>query len=172
MNSLELLINDLDILGRKFNTLLDQCNTDIVAKLITLIGKTTAYDTGVARDLISNILRDLGREELASELEHEVYEYWKSRQERENQGEHNSSVDVLVSPQYTEYDINIDDYGFAIQQDGIVSPIHPRKDSDVIPYNVDYYMDKLEVGNTTEFSKVFSALEGMICKVIEKGEFR
>lgn len=171
MNSLDLLINDLDILGNKFNAILDKCNTDIVAKLVTLIGKSTAYDTGVARELIANILRDLGREELVSELEHEVYEYWKSRQQREIQGNTSSSVDVLVSPQYTEYNININDYGFARQQDGIVSTMHPRNDQNVIPFNVDYFSDKLELGSV-EFEDVFSALEDMICNVIERGVFR
>lgn len=168
-NTINGLINDLDFLSNNFNYLLDTKYNDIVAQLVVLIGKSTSYDTGVVRDLIANILMDLGRPDLQKELEYKMYEFWKSRTRRET--EDNASYDFSLKDTryHKHFNITIDDYGFYNQQIGKVSSIHPRNDQNVIPFNVNFYMDRLETDSEPEFIKVFNELNDLIVKLIEKG---
>lgn len=165
--SLNNLIEELDFIGDNFNYLLENSYDEIVAKLVAMIGKTTAYDTGVARELIKDILSDLGKPEYSAELEHEIYEYWKSVEERKQENSSYSFSKVKNDRNY-EYRMSINDDGFAQQQDGKVSSIHPRNDSNVVPFNVDLCSDKLETGSA-EYNKVFNDLERIIVRIIERG---
>lgn len=159
-------INDLDYIAKNFNNLFGKKFDDIVAQLVVLIGKSTSYDTGVARDLIANILMDLGRPDLVKDLEYRVYEFWKSREKRELEG---SSCDTNISKNNnkSQYSITIEDDGFYQQQLGKVSDIHPRDDADVIPFNVDFYTDKLETGADASIEKIFEELREMIISYLE-----
>lgn len=164
-NSLQGLIDDLDELSKNFDILLDYKYDDIMAKLFVLIGQTTAYDTGVSRDIIKDILSDLGRSDLQSELEHKVYEFWQTREHREQYGQ----VDYSFVKRNGKYEISIEDYGIAQQNDGLVSDIHPRQDPNVVANNIDMALDKLETDADRNIVKSFNELEKMICKLIEKG---
>lgn len=165
--SLPNFIEELDFIGDNFNYLLEDSYDEIVAKLVTMIGKTTAYDTGVARDLIKGILLDLGKPQYSSELEHEIYEYWKSVEERRRENSSYSFNKVKTDRVY-EYNMTINDDGFAQQQEGKVSSIHPRNDSNVVPFNVDLYSDKLET-SSAEYNKIFNDLKKNIVRIIERG---
>ncbi|MGL6167443.1 MAG: hypothetical protein ACRC0Y_04050 [Fusobacteriaceae bacterium] len=163
-NSLNTLIKDLEYVEKNFNKIVQSKYDDVMACLMTVIGRATAYDTGVTRGVIKNILEDLGRGDLQSELEHSVYNFWHTKDEREKQG---------VSYSFSKsgdgkYSISITDYGFYNQNtNGKVSDKHPRKDSRVIPNQVDYGMDILETGSDPLIEKAFAELERVITKAID-----
>lgn len=165
-SSIEDLINDLDYLENNMHKICDERIDNIVAQLMTLIGKSTAYDTGVARDLIKNVLRDMGREDLIPSLEYSMYEFWKTREKRELEG---STYEYRKFSKSNEnmYNISIYDDGFVQQQDGVVSKIHPRNDSDVRPSNVDFYIDVLETGASKELESAINELLKLLIKAIE-----
>lgn len=167
-NSLDDLIYDLNVVEKGFNYILLEKYNDIIAQLVIIIGQTTAYDTGLVRDLLSNILYDLGRPELVSKLEYQMYEFWKTRTKREQENS-DYSFNRDVKPTQVSYSMKIDDYGFANQQSGKISSIHPRQDNNVIPHNVDYTLDLLETGSNKDIEKIFSELVDMIINAIEKG---
>lgn len=163
-NSLEKLISDLDHLSKNIDNLLDKKYDNIMARLFVLIGKTTAYDTGVSRNIIKSILSDLGRPDLQSELEHEIFEFWRKKRDRER-----DNVKYTFNKQNGRYKIEIEDYGIGNQEAGKVSDIHPRQDSRVIPHHVDMALDKLETDGDKDMVSAFNELESFICKLIEKG---
>lgn len=160
------LIADLHIIARDFDKMFGENYKNLVAQLVAEIGKTTAYDTGVVRDIIANILYDLGKPELVSELEYRIFEFWKTRERRELQNNSDYSVSVNNN---VDYDIMIDDYGFYKQQMGKVSSIHPRQDTNVIPYNVDFCIDQLETASNPRLELLFEELNNIIVDTIEKG---
>lgn len=160
------LIVDLDIIARDFDKMFGKNYKNLVAQLVAEIGKTTAYDTGVVRDIIANILYDLGKPELVSELEYRIFEFWKTRERREAQDDSDYSVSVNNN---VDYNIMIDDYGFYKQQMGKVSSIHPRQDANVIPYNVDFCIDQLETASNPRLELLFEELNNIIVDTIEKG---
>lgn len=164
---LQFLIYDLDIIARDFDKMFGESYKRLIAQLILEIGKTTAYDTGVVRDIIANILYDLDRPELVSQLEYRIFEFWKSREKREIQDK--SDYSVSINNNNTNYDIMIDDYGFYNQQMGKVSNIHPRQDPNVMPYNVDFCLDQLETGSNPELELMFDEINDIVVDVIEKG---
>ena len=84
-NSLDKLIMDLDNLEKNFDRIFEQKYDNIMAMVMLAMGKATAYDTGVTRDLVKGILGELGRSDLAVELEHKIYEFWKTREVREEE---------------------------------------------------------------------------------------
>ena len=159
-------INDLDYIAKNFNNIFGKKFDDIVAQLVVLIGKSTAYDTGLARDLIANILMDLGRPDLVKDLEYRVYEFWKTREQRELEGS-NWDTDIKRNNSRSKYNITIEDDGFYQQQLGKVSDIHPREDANVIPFNVDFYTDKMETGAESSIEAVFEELREMIISYLE-----
>lgn len=162
--SLGKLILDLDKLEKNFDKIFEEKYDNIMARLFVLIGKTTAYDTGVSREVIKNILSELGRPDLQNELEHKVYEFWKKRKYREKDG-----VNYTFVKNNGKYSISIEDYGISNQNEGIVSDIHPRQDANVIPKHIDIALDKLETNSDKEISLAFNELENMICYIIERG---
>lgn len=162
--SLESLIDDLDFIGNNFNYLLEQKFNDIVAELFVEIGKATAYDTGVARGLIKKILGDLNRPDLEMELEHEIYEYWKTVEQRKQEGAKCTLVKIKG-----RYKIIIEDDGFYNQNEGKVSAYHPRNDTRIMPRQVDFGMDLLENGASVRIEKAFQKLEATIILLLEKG---
>lgn len=166
--NIQSLIDDLDYIENNFDTLFGEKMNNIVAELIVAIGKSAAYDTGLVRDLIANILMDLGRPDLVDELECQIFEFWKSREQRELE---NSDYQCSVKKSGTsrDYLITIEDDGFYNQQQGKVSSIHPRNDGDVIPFNVDFYQDKLETGADNRMNLACDELHDLIVKVIERG---
>ncbi|MGL5970521.1 MAG: hypothetical protein ACRCZL_00745, partial [Cetobacterium sp.] len=72
VKSLEALINDLGRIERDFDKIIQQKRDDIVAMVFLAIGKRTAYDTGVSRDLVKTILSRLGRDDLGFQLDHVI----------------------------------------------------------------------------------------------------
>lgn len=163
-NSIEKLILDLDTLSENFDKIFEKKYDNIMARLFVLIGKTTAYDTGVSRDIIKNILSDLGRPDLQKELEHKVYEFWRKKREREEDG-----VSYTFNKNGGKYSISIEDVGIGNQEDGKVSDIHPRQDSNVIPHHIQSALDKLETNADKDIVLAFDELEEEICRMIEKG---
>lgn len=163
-NSLGKLILDLDKIEKNFDKIFEEKYDNIMARLFVLIGKTTAYDTGVSRDVIRNILSDLGRPDLQNELEHKIYEFWKKREYREREG-----TKYTFSKINGKYTIIIEDYGIGNQNDGIVSDIHPRQDSNIIPNHINSALDKLETNADKDIVLAFGELEKMICYIIERG---
>lgn len=161
-NSLDKLIMDLDNLEKNFDRIFEQKYDNIMAMIMVAMGKATAYDTGVTRDLIKGILGELGRSDLAVELEHQIYEFWKTRDAREEE-KHSYTFNKVNGKYYIE----IDDYGFGNQNDGAVSDIHPRKDPRVVPHQVDYAIDLMETGTDRGIEKAFDDLERFICKVLD-----
>lgn len=162
---LQSLIYDLHIIGRDFDKMFGENYKNLVGRLVAEIGKTTAYDTGMIRDIIANILYDLGQPHLVNELEYKVFEFWKTRSKRETE-----DVDYsLKSQNTTDYEITIQDDGFYGQQNGKVSSRHPRQDNNVIPYNVDFCIDSLETGTNQNIEKLFNELMDIIVKTIERG---
>lgn len=162
--NIKFMIYDLHIIARDFDKMFSDNYKNLVARLVVEIGKTTAYDTGLIRDIISNILYDLGRPELVNELEYKVFEFWRTRSERET-----DDVAYSVNMTDTDYDIVIEDDGFYNQQIGKVSNQHPRQDANVIAYNVDFCVDNLETGNNIHIERVFNELNNIIVNLIEKG---
>lgn len=164
-NSLEGLIADLDFLAKNFDYLLEQKYNDIIAQIFVQIGKSTAYDTGVARDLVKKVLRGLNRPDLENELEHQVYEFWNTKAQRESQGARVNLVKIRG-----RYKIIIEDDGFTAQaEDGKVSFIHPRNNPLVIPNHVDYALDGFEAGTNSSIELAINQLELTIVKLIEEG---
>lgn len=163
-NSLEKLILDLNNLEKNFDKIFEEKYDNIMARLFVLIGKTTAYDTGVSREVINNILSDLNRPDLQNELEHKIYEFWKKRKYRENEG-----VSYKLTKVNGKYNILIDDYGIGNQNDGKVSDIHPRQDSNIIPRHIDEALDKFDTDVDRDIVRAFNELETMICYIIERG---
>lgn len=161
-NSLESLIDDLEYLENNFDKLLQKKYDDIMAYIILAIGKATAYDTGVSRDIVKNILEELGRSDLEAELDHVVWEFWKAKTER-----------IKDNPDYSFYKVNgrysikIHDYGFTNQNEGYVSQLHPRSDSRVIPRQVDYGIDLMETGSDKDIEKAFNEFEDLIVKLLD-----
>ena len=164
MTDLEKLIGDLDYLEKTFDKTFQEKYDDIMAEVMSLIGRTTAYDTGVSRRIIKDILGDLGRPDLVAELEHNVYEFWKTVEEREQEGHSYTLIKHKGS-----YSIEILDDAIANQNDGVVSEQHPRQDPEVVPYHIDLAMDKLETEADPRIELAFKALEDSIVKAIEGG---
>lgn len=162
--SLDKLILDLDKLSKNFNKTFEKKYDDIMARLFVIIGQSTAYDTGVSRGIIKSILSELGREDLQSELEHQVYEFWKRKEVRER-----DNVNYSFNKSDGRYSIQINDYGIGNQNEGVVSDIHPRQDNRVVPYNIDMALDKLETDSDAELVKEFGILEKTIREAIERG---
>lgn len=164
--SLEETIKDLDFISSNFNYLLQNNYNNLVAELVKAIGKTSSYDTGLVRDLISNALYDLNRPDLVKELEYRVYEYWKTREQREKENS-NYTFNKTLNKDKVKYSLEIEDYGFYNQQLGKVSDIHPRQDSEVIPRNVDYCCDKFETKSNKDAEKEFKNLYAIIIDLLE-----
>lgn len=162
------LIADLSNIGNNFNLLLSKELDDIVAELIVSIGKSTAYDTGVVRDIIGDILLDLGRYDLLSEIDYIIYEYWKTRAEREKDNSR-YYFGKKKNRSQVRYDISITDYGFANQQDKKVSKIHPRADENVVKNNVNLSMDKMITGSDPNIESAIELFKEKIIKLIERG---
>ena len=161
--SLEDLIADLGELEKNFDRLLQQKYDNIMAMIMVAIGKSTAYDTGVSRDIIKQILTELGRSDLEAELDHVIWEFWKTRGQRmEDPHTHR-----FVRNGYGRYEIEIEDYGFTQQNEGYVSPVHPRSDSRVVPNQVDYGIDLMETGTDSGIEKAFNELEDFIVKALD-----
>lgn len=162
VKSLEALINDLGRIERDFDKIIQQKRDDIVAMVFLAIGKRTAYDTGVSRDLVKTILSRLGRDDLGFQLDHVIWNFWKTVEARKKD---NAAVIMLKSG--GKYDIQIYDYGFTQQDEGYVSPLHPRTDPMVIPRHVDYGIDLLETGTDSDIEEAFAKLEDFICQALE-----
>ena len=164
-NSLDKLILDLDKIGKNFDNIFEVKYNNIMAQIFVLIGQTTAYDTGVSREIIKNILVDLGRPDLQGELEHTVYEFWKKKHQREIEG-----ATYTFNKSNGKYSISIEDYGIFNQDEyGIVSDIHPRQDSNVIPHNIEKALDMVETDADKDIVLAFNQLEKEICYAIERG---
>lgn len=162
-SSLEDLIGDLENLEKNFDKILQDKYDNIMAMIMLAIGKATAYDTGVSRELIKNILRELGREDLEAELDHTIWEFWKTREQRLND---NASY-TFQKDGYGRYYIEINDYGFTNQDKGYVSPLHPRSDARVVPNQVDYGIDLMETGTDSSIERAFRDLESLIVKALD-----
>ncbi|MGL6185533.1 MAG: hypothetical protein ACRC1T_09175 [Clostridium chrysemydis] len=160
--SLEDLIDDLEDLERNFDKKMQKKYDDIMAYIILAIGKATAYDTGVSRDIIKNILAELGRSDLQAELDHTIWEFWKVKEKRL---EDNATYSFKKSN--GRYFIQINDYGFTNQNNGKVSDIHPRKDSRIIPRQVDYGIDLMETESDYDIEMAFKNLESFIVKALD-----
>lgn len=160
-SSLDDLINDFKKLEHMDNILSEKYD-NIIATIMCEIGKRTAYDTGASREIIQSILKELGRPDLANQLNHVIYEFWHKLNER---------LDVYYELNKSEdgrYDIMIYDYGFANQsENGIVSRKHPRKDRMIKKHHVDYVLDRMETGSNKEINKAFSELEKFIVDILE-----
>ncbi|MGL4999454.1 MAG: hypothetical protein ACRC5T_10840 [Cetobacterium sp.] len=161
-NSLEGLISDLDVLGKNFDRVIQSRCDDIIAMVFLAIGKATAYDTGVSRDLVKEILKKLGRGDLEKALNHFVWEFWKEVDARKK-----DKPSTVVLKENGKYEIQIHDYGFTQQDEGYVSTIHPRKSSRVIPRQVDYGIDLLETGSDKKIEEAFYRLETLIYKALD-----
>lgn len=159
-------IKDFDFIERNFNFLLEEKYDNLVAQLLVEIGKTTSYDTGVIRDLIGNALNDLNRPDLEKELEHKVYEYWRTKEER-LQDNSSYKLDMNFNKEKASYNLVINDDGFYNQQLGKVSTIHPRQDYNIIPQNVDYCIDKFETGSNEKIKEIEEDLINTIIKALE-----
>ena len=130
------------------------------------VGQGTSYDTGVSRDIIRDIIRDLGRPELASELEHIIYEFWNTKQERLK----DPKSYTLVKNGMGRYSMSIQEDGFNAQDlDGKVSSIHPRKDNKVVPHQIDNAIDLMETKLDPLIEKAFAEMEEYVVKLIEGG---
>lgn len=166
--SLQGLIDDLKYVRDTLsdNDKLNKYYDRIFALLMFDIGKRTAYDTGVARKQIKSILEELGASDLSSELNTEIYNFWKTREEREKEG-----VTYNFSKQNREYKVTISDYGFSNQNSGKVSDIHPRRDPLVIPHHVDYVIDEFESGVNNQIEKIMDMIEMAFIRAIEKGRW-
>ena len=168
-NSLEGFIKDLkytqDILsGNDSKKVLEKLYDKVFALLMVEIGKRTAYDTGVARQQIKEILDELGASSLAKKLDSDIYEFWKTREQREKEG-----VTYEFYKEGGRYNVKIIDYGFSNQADGKVSDIHPRQDKLVIPRHVDYVVDEANVGANKQIEKILERIENRIFRALEKG---
>lgn len=161
-NSLDKLIFDLGKLEKNFDKIFQEKYDNIMAMIMLSIGKSTAYDTGVSRDLIKGILGELGRSDLEQELDHVIWEFWKTKEKREKEG-----VSYSFSKSEGKYHIQIEDYGFTNQNEGYVSDIHPRSDKRVIPHQVDFVIDSMEAETDRDIEKAFRDLESFICKAID-----
>ena len=161
---LDVFIEDLKKTSKNFDKLLEKQYDDVVGNLLVVIGQTTAYDTGVARDLIKKILKDLGRADLSEEINYNVFEHWKKRERREKE---DSKAELKKSQ--GSYIITIEDEGFFNQQQGKVSEQHPRQDPSVIPYNVDFCMDKMQTSGDIRLDTAIDNLKDAIVNLIEFG---
>ncbi|MGL4999672.1 MAG: hypothetical protein ACRC5T_11945, partial [Cetobacterium sp.] len=153
---------DLDKLEKNFDRIISQKRDDIIAMVMLAIGKATAYDTGVSRDLIKDILRTLGRSDLEQQLDHVVWEFWKTVEDRRK----DKAVGIVLRNN-GKYEIKIHDYGFTQQNEGYVSPVHPRTDARVIPMQVDYGLDLLESESDKGIEDAFKKLELFIYKALD-----
>lgn len=160
--SLEDLISDYAYLEKNFDTLMQEKYDNIMAMIMLAIGKATAYDTGLSRDLIKGILGELGRSDLEPELEEINWEFWKTREKREKEP-HSYKFNKTGG----RYSIVIEDEGFAQQNEGYVSPFHPRSDNRVVPKQVDYGIDLMETGTDREIEKAFKDLENLIVMALD-----
>lgn len=160
--SLDDLIDDLDDLEKNFDIKMQKKYDDIMAYIVLAIGKATAYDTGVSRDIIKSILSELGRSDLEAELEHMIWEFWRTKEERL---EDDSSY--TFKKFNGRYSIQINDYGFTKQNEGKVSSIHPRNDKRVVPHQVDYAIDLMETESDSSIEKAFRDLEAFIVKALD-----
>lgn len=160
--SLEDLISDYSYLEKNFDSIMQEKYDNIMAMIMLAIGKATAYDTGVSRDLIKGILSELGRSDLEPELEEINWEFWKTRKQREKEP-HSYKFSKIGG----RYNIVIEDEGFAQQQNGYVSPFHPRSDSRVVPNQVDFGIDLMETGTNKEIEQAFKDLEIFIVKALD-----
>lgn len=159
---LESLINDLGYLEKNFDSMFQEKYDNIMAMIILALGKATAYDTGVSRDLIKSILSELGRSDLEYELDHIVWEFWKTKSEREKEGANYTFTKINGN-----YNIVINDYGFTQQNEGYVSVFHPRNHKKVVPHQVDYAIDLMETGTDKDIEKAFRDLESFIVKALD-----
>lgn len=160
--SLDDLISDLEDLEVNFDNKLQKKYDDIMAYIIVAIGKATAYDTGISRDILKNILNELGRSDLQYELDHIIWEFWNTRKERLKDNSNYSFV-----KNNGRYEISINDYGFTNQNEGLISDVHPRNDSRVVPRQVDYGIDLMETESDKDIEKAFKELENFIVKALE-----
>jgi hypothetical protein len=163
LRSLDALIADLDFLEKNFDRILQEKYDNIMAMVMVAIGKATAYDTGVSRDLVFQILCELNRADLAFELNHVVYEFWKTYEKRDQEPH-----GYTFKKENGRYFIEIIDYGFYNQQEyGKVSDIHPRNDKRVVPHQVDYGIDLMETGTDKGIEKAFKDLENLIVQALD-----
>lgn len=162
-NSIEELIIDLNKLEKNFDKKMQEKYDNIMALIMVAIGKATAYDTGVSRDLVKDIIKELGRDDLTYKLDHNVYEFWNTLSERKQK-----AGKYTLKKTKNSYHISIDDDGFVTQaEDGKVSEWHPRQDPMVVPRQVDYGIDLMELAADEDIEKAFDELQSFICKAID-----
>ncbi|MGL5962557.1 MAG: hypothetical protein ACRCZ0_11510 [Cetobacterium sp.] len=149
-----------------FDEIMQEKYDKVFARIMVAVGKGTSYDTGVSRDIIKDILIELGRPELVGELDHIVYEFWRKRQDRLK----DSRSHTLTKGANGRYHVTISDGGFNAQDvDGKVSQYHPRKDSRIVPHQIDNAVDLMETKLDPAIEEAFVELESYIVKVIEEG---
>jgi len=139
---------------------------ELFASILYEIGRRTADDTGVTRGIIQDVLRSLGKGELASSLEEPLFQFWKTLEERLEE----SSDYYFDEDQNGNMTLVVNDYGFAGQQEyGHVSAKHPRNDPLVIPMQVDFVMDAFNLGQFSEIESGLNKFLESIVNTIEKG---
>lgn len=165
MDGLDKFIKDLD----KAIVAIPKKTKIYKKKLFSLIlyeiGQRTAYDTGVTRSLIQKIITELGSSSLAKSLSKEKYEYWKTLEKRLE----DSSDYFLRQNDNGDIEIVIEDFGFAQQQGGKVSKIHPRNDVLIIPRHVDFVIDGVNLAQFYDIEKSLDSYIDSIVKIIERG---
>lgn len=163
------LISELEKAKVTFETQIEKYVDELVAKIFQLIGVRTAYDNGVTREIVMNIIsKDLKNPTLAQTLITEIYQYWNTLEKRLKQDKGYTFSKSKVNSEII-YDVEIDDYGFSNQAiDGELSIKHPRGlDSKLRPFMVDFVLDKVSTGTESEISMEINNLLNKISKLME-----
>lgn len=168
-NSLDKFIKDLQKVEANFNTITKKKKDNVIGQIIKEIGIRTAYDTGVTRGALKNILRkELKLPDLALELDTTVYNYWEKIYGKRSKDDASYIFDVKADGTYR---ISIIDDGFYGQaEDGIVSSKHPRQDPLVVPRQVDNVCDLMNSKQILEIEKSIDDLVIAIVEAIETGK--
>lgn len=169
--SLKQFIRDMKKVRDNIPKLVQKNKDNIIAHAMKNIGMMTAYDTGVARGVIKDILsKELKRPDLAIELDHTVYNYWESRYGKRTPDD---ASYIFEKTENGVYKISIIDDGFAGQaEDGKISQTHPRQDQLLVPRQVDYVCDLMNAKMLQDVEKEVDEMTTRILLAIETGRVR
>lgn len=166
MDGLDKFITDLDKSIVAIPAKTKVYKKELFASILYEIGRRTAYDTGVSRGIIQDVLRSLGKGNLALSLEEPLYQFWKTLEERLQE----KSNYFFSEDENGNMTLVIDDYGFTGQQEyGHVSSKHPRNNPLVIPMQVDFVIDAFNLGQFSEIEIGLNSFLDSIVDIIEKG---
>lgn len=161
------LIKEVENSKKECRKVLNPLYDKLVAQIIYEIGKSTAYDTGVTRQILQKLLRDeLKEKKLAIQLEATPYEHWNTIEQRLQ--EVNEAKFTKTQEGKYKIDILSDSFADLDSGDTIVSTNHPRGlDPNLRNYMTEYVMDMFENGSNEEIEKIIVKLEEKILQLFE-----